>query len=124
MNIDVAAVDLNELDNVPLLQRCDTTFVRKTIEILYKNDIGKLKYRTLSGGTKRKRSLESDHLEKEPITPSKRMKIISLFERRLGDESISDADRIKRINNLNKMISNSIVYISAYQKPAFHSNSQ
>lgn len=100
---------MQKLNNLPFLPRSDATFIREAIKILYKDNLEILNRRTLTG-------LENNHHqsndnEKKPITPSKRLQIMSLFGSRLGNKAISASDRIERFNKVNKLISNAINYI-------------
>lgn len=108
-NIEIPVDDMHKLSNIPILPRCDATFIREAMKILYKDNLENLNHRTLTGHNNKQHQHNDDG--KKPITPSKRLKIISLFESRLGNKSISPSDRIGRFNKVNKLISNGINYI-------------
>lgn len=107
--------ELKYLEAIPLLPRNDATFVRNAIEFLYKENIGDLKHRSLSG-SKRKTGTN----EKSAMTPEKKIKVLTLFEMRLGHDSIPNLEKVERMKNFNKHISRAIDYVGNYQKPANH----
>lgn len=109
--IDLRTEEKGIFNSIPLLARSDATFVRESIDILYKNEREKLPLRSLSGGAKRKRS-EVDGGGKQAITPTKRTKLVSLFENRLAHATILPADKINRLNKLNTLISNGLLYLA------------
>lgn len=106
--------DLSELKTIPDLVCNDMTFVREALCKLYKNDLNKLKLKSLTGRKPRKYTLPDgttkQSISKEPLTPTKIVALTSLYEARVG---LSD----RRRKSLNNHISNSLLMINKKRKP-------
>lgn len=103
--------NLDELRSISFGRKNDSEFVRKCVLSLYKNDLTVLSKKTAVQKT----------LEKNPITPQKKVTIVGLFEERLTIEKISQVDRIKRNSTLNKLIKDAIENISKKKERIFDS---
>lgn len=92
-----------------MTQQKDATFIRILLEILYKNDLSCLEFRSFSGSTRKKRPEEIDSEQNTPfkaISPNKKNKIFELFKKRIQQANISQEDKCLRLqfNNITKLV--------------------
>lgn len=92
------------LNVIPTAQKCDSTFIRLLLEILYKSDINALQCRTFSGKAISNRTTigdSSQNKQTEAISPRKKQKFFSLFRERIVHADISTQDKFKRLQSAN-----------------------
>lgn len=89
--------EMKSIENVP---GKDLAFVEKIMADLYKNDLGRLKTKTISGRTK------------EPLSPDKVGIIKKVLEKRIHDRP----DSIERMKDLGSLVKNAITNIQRKYK--------
>lgn len=99
--------DIAALEKIPKAKSADKKFLRKMIEMLYKNNLQVLNHRTVKG---RAELVTPTHTiaEKLAITPSKLEILRSAFMERIGD--VQDDDR-KTETYFNTAVCNSVCQI-------------
>lgn len=97
---EICENDLRDLRSIKSGKFNDSTFIKKCLEVLYKNDFEALKHRSVTGKSKQK------------ITPTKEKIIRKLFEERLCYEKESDKKFNERFIRLNIILSKNITYLS------------
>lgn len=100
--------EVKSLNSIPVTQQKDATFIRILLEILYKNELSCLDFRSFSGSTRKKRQ-EEDSEPNTPfkaISPNKKKKIFELFKKRVQEANIPQEEKCIRLhfNNISKLV--------------------
>lgn len=95
---------MRDLESIPHNNSNAATYVRKSLEIFYRNDICALSSHSLTGRCSKK------HDQKTPITPEKRSILSRLFRLRIQSLSISNKDKNSRssVKVFNRILSSGL----------------
>lgn len=113
MNLIIKSIEEDEwkeLKSIPLNKRNDASYIRRSMDIVYKNDQEGLTNRTVSGRSKKMGKMPELNLNSKVITPEKKDLITELFRIRIQKLNITDALKQERFSEtmLNRHMTNAL----------------